>query len=63
MRPRPTKYETPTVISWGFLLPASRATGPVWQGFTDFAPFLISDYSKRIFSELPNTLCASPRLE
>lgn len=41
-------------------MPVPRATGLVRQGLTDFAPFLISDYPKRIFSKLPNTLCTSP---
>ncbi len=39
-----TKYESPTVISWVFLLPAPGATGLMWQGLTDFSPFLITDF-------------------
>jgi hypothetical protein len=42
-------------------MPESYATGLLFirsrQGFTDFAPFLITDFSRQLFSELPNALC------
>ena len=41
-------------------MPAPRATGLVWQGFTDFATFVIADFYRQFFSEWPNTLSASP---
>ena len=60
--PPPPPIEEGELISVHFSMPAPRAAGLMWQGFTDFVPFLISDYPRQIFSELPNTLCTSPYL-
>ncbi len=51
------------VVKLPSTLSSPRATYLIWQGFTNFTPLLISDYPRRIFSELPKTLCTYPHLE